>query len=351
MPRIQLGESFMSQGKRDGISGLEITRREFIKAAGAGAAFVAAGGLAPQLLRAAAGGPGPTVAVVRAPGLLKLGRADQLKKFKAMIDTGLAKASGQSAGAVLKQNFSGVEFISMKVNPVGGKLMGARPGMAQALCEHLVDVGVKENNMIIWDRADKELLVAGYKLNKTKKGVRCVGTDVIGYDDKEITSGSITALFSRILTRYTDALINLPVMKTHSAAGISIALKNHYGSFDRPNKCHANGCDPFIADLNAVPLIKDKTRLIIVDATRPQYDKGPMPVEEFRWDYEGIVVGFDPVAVDAVCADIIAQKAKKEKATPWKNVGSAMPKHLITAQSRGLGVADLKKIKVITSEI
>jgi uncharacterized protein (DUF362 family) len=341
----------MPQDKRDEVFGPGFTRREFMKAAGAGAAFVAAGGLAPQLLRAAAGGAGPTVAVVRAPGLLKLGKADQLKKFKAMIDTGLAKASGQSAPTVLKKHFSGVEFISMKVNPVGGKLMGANPRMAQALCEQLMDVGVKENSMIIWDRADKELLVAGYKLNKSKKGVRCVGTDVIGYDEKEITSGSVTALFSRILTRYTDALINLPVMKTHGAAGISIALKNHYGSFDRPNKCHANGCDPFIADVNAVSLIKDKTRLIVVDATRPQYNKGPMPVEEFRWDYEGIVVGFDPVAVDAVCANIIAQKAKNEKAEPWKNVGSALPRHLLTAQSRGLGVADLKKIKVITTEI
>ena len=327
-----------------------ITRREFIKAAGAGAAFVAAGGLGPQFLNAAPAA-GTTVAVVRAPGLLKLKKAEQLKKYRQMIDAGLARASGQSADAVLKKQFSGPEFISMKVNPVGGKLMGTNPNMTAALCELLADAGVKENGMIIWDRADKELLLAGYKLNKSKNGIRCVGTDSIGYDDKEITSGSVTAKFSRVLTRYTDALINLPVMKTHSAAGVSIALKNHYGSFDRPDKCHANGCDPFIADVNAVPLIKNKTKLIVVDAARPQYDKGPMPVEDARWDYEGIVVGFDPVAVDAVCADIIAKMAIKKNATPWKTVKTGMPQCLLTAAARGLGVADLKKINVKTMEI
>lgn len=328
-----------------------MNRRDFLKAAGAGAAFVAAAGLGPHLARAAASGRGPVVAVIRAPGLNKKGRVEQIKIFSKMIETGLAKASGTGANASLKNLFSGANMISMKVNPVGARTMATNPSMTKALCEMLADSGVKQNGIIIWDRSSAELSAAGYKINKSKTGVRCAGTDDLGYDDKEITSGKITARFSRILTRYTDALINLPVMKSHSAAGISITLKNHYGSFDRPEKCHANGCDPYIADLNAVPLIKNKTKLIIVDATRPQYDKGPMPVEDFRWDFDGIVVGFDPVAVDAVCANIIAKKAVKEKAAPWKTVKTGLPKQLESAAARGLGVCDLKKIKVVEAQV
>ena len=330
-----------------------VTRREFLKAAGAGAALVAAGGLAPHLAQAASsGGQGGTVvAVVRAPGLLKLGKKDQIASFRKMIDMGLAKATGKSAGDALKALFTPSDMISIKVNPVGDKTSATRPELARALCDQLVHAGAPENNIILWDRADTELMLAGYKLNKKKTGVRCLGTDAIGYDDKVITSGRVTAKFSKILTRYTDVLINMPVMKSHSAAGVSIALKNHYGSFDRPDKCHDNGCDPFIADVNAVPFIKNKTRLIVVDATRPQYDKGPMHVEDFRWNFEGIVVGFDPVAVDAVCAGIIAEKRKKAGLPAWKGARSGLPKHIETAAAKGLGICDLKKIKVVHAEV
>jgi hypothetical protein len=55
--------------------------------------------------------------------------------------------------------------------------------------------------------------------------------------------------------------------------------------------------------------------------------------------------------VDAVCADIIAKMAIKKNATPWKTVKTGMPQCLHTAAARGLGVADLKKIKVKTLEV
>ena len=57
-------------------------------------------------------------------------------------------------------------------------------------------------------------------------------------------------------------LINLPVLKDHDGAGVTIALKNMYGAIHNPNKYHPNGCDPYVADLNMLPEIRSRMKLI-----------------------------------------------------------------------------------------
>jgi len=74
-----------------------------------------------------------------------------------------------------------------------------------------------------------------------------------------------------------------------------------------------------------------------------------MPMEEFRWNYDAIIVGLDPVAVDTVGADIIRQKRDQIKAPSWPLAPD--PVQLKTAKSLGLGENDLKKIKIIEMTI
>jgi uncharacterized protein (DUF362 family) len=346
--------------KRKGSSGeSEISRRTFLRAAGAGMALGALGsgmffdGAPRALAKAAVAKKGAAAAtkivIVRHKGIFALDRKLQKDIFKRMIDEAVKQLTGRGPGEAFKKIFSGAERVSIKVNSVGDRSIGANPQLAYAIADRMIDAGIKDNNIIIWDTTDFSLRQAGYKTNKNNTGIKCFGTDYAGYEKAVTKTGAVTCSFSKILTQHTDALVNVPVMKTHSSAGISIALKNHYGSFDCPSKYHGNSCDPFIADVNASPYIKNTTRLIVCDALKPQYDRGPMQAEEFRWVYDGIVVGLDPVAVDAVCTDVIRKKRNQVKPPKWPLLSE--PLQIKSAAARGLGVCDLAKIKVIEIEV
>jgi len=62
-----------------------------------------------------------------------------------------------------------------------------------------------------------------------------------------------------------NALISVPVLKSHMLSGISFALKNHYGTCSNPGSLH-RWIGPSMAKLNALGPIVDRTRLIIGDA-------------------------------------------------------------------------------------
>ena len=102
-----------------------------------------------------------------------------------------------------------------------------------------------------------------------------------------------------------DLLINVPILKTHVACGVSIGLKNHVGTVRDCNDIHPNWdiIHQRIADLNACPTIRTKHRLTIVDAIRPMVTDGPG--HGTHVEYNGIVAGADPVATDYVGTQII----------------------------------------------
>ena len=160
-------------------------------------------------------------------------------------------------------------------------------------------------------------------------------------------SGSINGKLTKVLTQEITALINIPFMKDHMMSGITGALKNHYGSFHNPQACHGNHCDPFLADLNAIPVIRDKTRLIILDALQPFADGGPpLSKRNTVWDHHSLLVSRDPVAVDYMAWKIIDEK-RKELGIPSLAEAGREPAWIATAASKGLGVNDPNKMEII----
>ena len=73
-------------------------------------------------------------------------------------------------------------------------------------------------------------------------------------------------------------------------------MKNHYGSILNPSDLHGNECDPYLGALNAADLIKNKSRLILVDGLRGIYNGGPRDKPQWRWQPNCIMAGTDPVA-------------------------------------------------------
>jgi hypothetical protein len=121
-----------------------------------------------------------------------------------------------------------------------------------------------------------------------------------------------------------------------------ISLKNHYGSIDNPFKLHANGCNPHIADVNMAEAIRKKTKLIVCDATRPQYGSGSSREADYEWYFGGILISTDPVALDTIGAGILGDKRNAARPPRWAL--DPEPAHIRTAAHYGLGLSDTSRI-------
>jgi len=269
------------------------------------------------------------------------------KEYRSMLTVGLLALTEKNdiTSAIRKIIPGGV--IGLKTNCLAKKLNSTPVSLTEALCALLVEAGFNENDLIIWERTSRELAAAGYSLNASGRGYRCLGTDAtgVGYDRTFHSLGEVNSLVSRILTEMVDYNINLPVLKDHSIAGLSAGLKNMYGVINNPNKYHENNCDPFCAEVSSLPSVKNKNCLSVIDAVRVQYQGGPGFVGKYVAGYKGIIISDDPVAADRVGLEILENLRKVNGQPPLETVGRKV-NYLDTAQKIGLGVADIDKIDI-----
>lgn len=140
------------------------------------------------------------------------------------------------------------------------------------------------------------------------------------------------------------ALINVPTVKVHTLTGIAVSLKNYINFSARPSSYHAPSTN--LGEIYLLPEVKGKTRLIIVDMLRPYFGPGPQINPLHRWNYGGIMVGTDPVAVDATCLRLCQVKRRLFKGEDWPI--SPPPDNIYAADKTfGLGTSDPAKIKLV----
>ncbi len=140
------------------------------------------------------------------------------------------------------------------------------------------------------------------------------------------------------------ALISLPALKAHWLTGIGTVIKNYIMYSGRPTRYHAENSAK-LGEIWQLPFVKGKTRLVLVDALHPLCDKGPQPDPRYKWAYNGLIAGTDPVAVETVCEKIITEKRKALRGEPWP---LSPPPICIEAADKvyGLGTSNMEKIKV-----
>jgi hypothetical protein len=149
-----------------------------------------------------------------------------------------------------------------------------------------------------------------------------------------------------VFTRAT-AFINVRPMRTHHWSGLGTCLKNMIMFVPRPADYHGDAC----ASLGAIwrlPEIEGKVRLNILVMLTPQFHGvGPHSFSPaFVWPYKGLIVGIDPVAVDATGARII--EAKRRGHFGEERPISPPPHHIQLADTRyKLGVSDPQRIDLV----
>lgn len=313
-------------------------RRQFLGAVAVAGAATLVSGSSSALAQA---GAKARVVRIRRPDAVDDADNVNAGVVKEMVDQCVAKLVGKpTAEEAWKSLFGPEDVVTVKINCLFGPGASTHREVTEAVVAGLLTAGVLADNITVWDRADQDLAKTGYDLN-SGPGVKYTGTE---WDPQPTRQGSFNGPLATVVSNpAATALVNVPVLKTHSIAGITLALKNHYGSIRNPGEHHANNCDPYLADLNAVPCIKDKTRLIVADALRPVGEGGPSAQPQNTWTYGGILAATDPVAIDAVGAQILDEW----RATKQLESVLAKAKYLETAAKAGLGVADLSQIEVI----
>lgn len=323
-----------------------MNRRDFVKLA-LGTSAVGVGG-APFIWSKRAGlqaAPRSSVVAVARDEKVFAGDDIDARVLAHMLHEGVKRVTGEkTAKAAWGSLFSRRDRVGIKVNSLAGARLWSHVQLVNAIVEGLRMADVVDEKIIVWDRSSAELKGAGFTLNRDR-GVQCLGTDG-RYEREPLVYGSIGSCFSTLVSRRCTALVNVPVLKDHDLAGVTLGLKNFFGAINNPNKYHDNNCDPFVADVNSVPFIRKNLRLTVCDGLTAQCDGGPAYKPRRAWKYAGLLVGTDPVAVDWTGAQVIEAQRKEMKLPPLAKVGRP-PKHILTAAKMGLGIADPSKTEVV----
>ncbi len=167
-----------------------------------------------------------------------------------------------------------------------------------------------------------------------------------GVKEKNIGIRDRWLLRDKIFTNAT-ALVNVRPMRTHYWSGVGSLLKNYIMFVNNPSAWHGDTCAD-LAKLWELPIVKEKTRLnILVMLTPLFHGTGPHHFNpKYIWKYYGLLVGLDPVAVDATGVRIL--QAKRNEYFGENTPINPPPHHIVYAETRhGLGVADPGKIELI----
>ncbi len=330
-------------------------RREFLKGAATGAVLLGSQsklGLAGMLDQRAEAGKSKVV-IARDPALH--GSSGQLddKRVLDLLDRAIAAYTGRDHPVaawkhIVLQGGGQDKVIGLKTNGLGGRGISTHLALVLAVAERLQQAGVKPGNILVWDRNARDLEACGLTISTDPSRMRCYGSDIAGFEDHTENWGTAHPRFSKILTRECALVINLPILKDHSGAGVTFAMKNMYGVLERPQDLHSGGCNPGVADLNCCPAIRDKIRLTIGDAISSVYEGGPGFHPEHFWYPNALIVGEDRVALDHTAWGLIEHK-RAEVGLPTLEAAGRPPRYIATAADAAhhLGVNDPKRINLM----
>lgn len=329
--------------------------------------------------------PLPEVLQVHCPGACSwdYGKGDYTQAVdyaavKRMLESGLMAFTGASGAALawkkIIQPYSRGDRILIKPN-LNNTIIGysqaimTSPQVVRAIVESLLDAGYPADDITIYDltayrdqdttRRFAEMGVSTAFISvrpgilervaaRLHAGVDAPDTNALVHMQKPVRDAqgnSVRCYMPKVLTQARH-LINVPVFKAHQFVLQSNALKNHFGTVrfsnlnTHPVVLHGEHINWHIADVNANEHIRNKTRLIVVDALlgagcfrRGSHDRVPGRWRTLSSDNTPSSLFFaqDPLAVESVLADFIIDEQRAGGYEPYSH------EYLHIAEKLGLG--------------
>ncbi len=248
-----------------------LTRREFLKAAAVTplAAPLVAAGIRKD---GAADIPGKSrVILIRRPAVFDAERKQKPEVVQEMLDEAVAALFGEKdAASAWRRIVKPSDTVGIKTNiwnylPTG-------PAVEQALRKRVLEAGVPESRLSLNDRG----------------------------------------VLSDPIFEKATVLLNARPARTHSWSGMGSCLKNMIMFAPKPSAYHDDTCAD-LAKLWFLPLVKDKVRLNVQVMMTPLFNSAGSRdfSAQYTWPYGGLIVGQDPVAVDATALRILVAKRRE----------------------------------------
>lgn len=200
--------------------------------------------------------------------------------------------------------------IGWNVPPEGAA--NTNPRVVKRLVEHCVGAGAKE--VLVFDHTC-DSWQAAYKNSGIEEAVKSSGGKMVPgnseslYENKKVPKAS-TLREVKVHGEYlnADVVINVPILKHHSGAGMTCALKNLMGVVWDRGFYHIHGLDTCIAEFL---LVKVPT-VTIVDAGLIMKTGGPRgnPMSKFE-KHDMIIASSDPVACDVAAAITLGKRPEE----------------------------------------
>lgn len=312
----------------------------------------------------------------------------QAEPVQQMMRRGMMELTGapdwQSAWKVFVQPG---DVVGIKLNPVGQPHVISDATVVREVIAGLEAAGVKRRDIVAYDRYRDQFFQAGFdkwlpegvrilnaapSYDEIQLGMYANTPNVTGYDpdhymemaltrpDVDVNSPAARRSFAaKFITKEVNKLINLPLLKDHQSAGVTLALKNlSHGLVNNVSRSHStaslNACGAFIPAVVSIPTIRNKAVLHIMDGIKALYHGGPSARPQFVWEHKTMFFASDPVALDHIGWQELDEKRlavgrlklADELPDKFSTFVRKQPEHVEMAGALGLGEWDLKKIDV-----
>ncbi len=261
---------------------------------------------------------------------------------QAMVNCGLTNLTGKpTVNAAWRSLVSTQDVVGIKVFSEPGMLTGTRPAVVTAVVLGLFDAGIPPQNIIIWDKYEKNLRAAGYFKLAAQLGVRAAGGAETGYDPTNFyrpdtavignlvwgdfefgqTNAGIgrNSFVSKLVSQQMTKIISIAPLLNQEDVGVcghlySLAL----GSVDNTRRFEGDGYRLATAmpEIYALPILGDRVVLNITDALIGQYEGGSRSLLHYSSVLNQLWFSRDPVALDMWSIKELARERRAAGALP-----------------------------------
>jgi len=294
------------------------------------------------------------------------------------------------------------DIVGIKITTMGGPLLSTHWALVQAICDGLQAAGLPPSHIIIWDKSEAQMEVAGYtpvEGDDAHVGIASIfpGT---GYDpavvyknnlvgsliwgDSEFasidptldmmdaTQGAVNAKgfgdtpststgdalngggfqtstkshYANLVTNICTKIINVPVLTDNNYIGINGCLGSlALGCVDNNRRFQGDPTygDPAICQILDTDFMRRKVIIHILDSLVAEYAGGPVFNPIFTEPIGAIYVSRDPVAIDSLVLPRLERWRKYNHVDP---IGSHA-RHVADAANYHLGTNDPSRIQLV----
>jgi uncharacterized protein (DUF362 family) len=263
---------------------------------------------------------GPDIVAVKGGG--QAARLDRAMKELGGIGSYVRK--GQTV--VIKPNIGWSQEPEIAAN--------TNPELIKRLVEHCLDAGASK----VWvfdhscDNGPNSYRISKIESYAKEAGAMVVPGDRSANYQNVAIPGAVTlkrTSFHELILE-ADVFINVPVLKDHSGAGMTCAMKNLMGIVWDRAAFHRSGLDQCIAD----SCLYRRPTLNIIDADKVMLTGGPRGYPGSRYGEQRMLI----VSRDIVAADVVSARTLGKSPSDFG--------YIAKAEERGLGTTDLSKLRI-----